>query len=322
MGTTWTDDEYASVAKALLYPSYLPSFVSIGTSYLVFTLTRKLSAALQQVPPFVKEDILQISSSIHSLERKISGIDESDPGLYDPTVVQVDRIKLDPSAGMTTRVSQVARLRSQLSSMLGVEVNPESPLSRDNAGGSIYASICLQLSGGVAMSTLLERLSPKVAAIRGRVHGMVGTHVFRVFLVTLSWSGGEPGRGYSSEQSRIELGCGRTSNGRIVAPAVMDATGPAARYKYLPEGLVEEGDLVVTEISDYLVEEYNLSTFGDLKTDESTFFEVQHDRRQDSTRLRRYQLVGQPQHDAQGCQWILHLRPIVTQSEAFAEAPL
>lgn len=172
------------------------------------------------------------------------------------------------------------------------------------------------------MTTLLERLSPRVAMIRAKAHGMVGTHVYRLFLVKQTWTGGEPGRGEAIESSRLELGCGRTSDGRVVAPAIQDATGPAARYKYLAEGIVEEGDIVVTEISDYLVEEYNISTFGDLQTDESTFFEVQHDRRQDESRLRRYQLVGQPQHDVQGCQWILHLRPIVTQSEAFAEAPL
>lgn len=157
--------------------------------------------------------------------------------------------------------------------------------------------------------TLVERLGRRVAAIRGRVHGAVGTHAYRVFLVTTQWGGSEPGRG-EKIATRQELFCGRDRSGRLVPPAVQDAVGYYARFKSTEVGQIEDGSIVVSEISDVGLVEVGISDFATLAEDESSTFEVIQDGRDGSDSPARVMVLdGAPQHDVQGCQWIIRLRP-------------
>lgn len=156
--------------------------------------------------------------------------------------------------------------------------------------------------------TLLERLSPRVASIRASVHGRVGTHAYRVFLVHTSWSGGEPGRG-TKTTDRHELGCGK-HDGRIVPPSVQDAIGLNLQLRAELHGLGESGTVIVREVSDYLLTELGIADFASLAANEASYFEIVQDDR-DGTGpkpVRAMVLDGTPQHDVQGCQWILVLR--------------
>lgn len=142
MATTWNDEEYARVAIALLYPGHRPTFLPVGVSVLVFQLVRKLSAALEQLPEIVKGRVLDLCGEIEALERDLSGVDSSIAGLQDPSVLRVDKITLDPTAGLRIRAEQVARVRARLVGLVGVPVNPESDLSGSSEAGGINASIC------------------------------------------------------------------------------------------------------------------------------------------------------------------------------------
>ena len=149
---------------------------------------------------------------------------------------------------------------------------------------------------------------------------MVGDHPYRVFLVTSRWTGGAPGRGEKLEGSRIELACGRDCNGRLVPPAVEDMGAFLLRHRILDVGTVEEGSIVVSEISEIGWIEAGLVNFERLKCDESSWFEVEQDGRDGDSPdrpRRRMNLGAPPYRDAQGCQWIIRLKPHSGMSEPF-----
>ena len=165
--------------------------------------------------------------------------------------------------------------------------------------------------------TFLERFAKTADRIRGNVHGRMGTHAYRVTLVLKTWPGGEPGRG-KPRNMRYELGCGKDSTGRVVPPSVLDDEGVKLRYGNRAEGMIEEGELLISEISAALITELGLSQFGSLTDDESVIFEVQQDTRDGSTApVRTMLLKASPTHDVQGCQWSLVLKPAQAENEAF-----
>lgn len=167
--------------------------------------------------------------------------------------------------------------------------------------------------------TLVERLGRRVAAIRGRVHGAVGTHAYRVWLVTKVWPGGEPGRGQATSK-RTELFCGKDRQGRLVPPSVLDAEGIRQKYRFDQSGIVEEGEILVEEISDVGMIEAGLADFARLAESEGSVFEIQQDGRDGTDPpVRTYALNGSPQHDVQGCQWIVRLRPLQGFSQPFSK---
>ena len=168
-----------------------------------------------------------------------------------------------------------------------------------------------------APRTFLERFAKTADRIRGNVHGRMGTHAFRVWLVLTTWPGGEHGRG-TPRKVHHEIGCGRDSSGRVVPPSVLDDEGIKLRYGDRAEGLIEEGELLISEVSASLITELGLSQFGSLADDESAVFEVQQDARDGSTApVRTMLLKGSPTHDVQGCQWSLVLKPAQADNDAF-----
>lgn len=169
--------------------------------------------------------------------------------------------------------------------------------------------------------TFVERFGPRAARIRGRVHGRIGTHAYRVFHVVTEWAGGEPGRG-DSKETRVELYCGRGLCGRLVPPSVEDAVGYAAKHRFSEVGIIEDGSVIVSEISDVALPEAKLVDFSRLLPGESSLFEIVQDDRDGGgidQPVRRMALDGAPQHDVQGCQWIIKLRPHSGFSQPFGQ---
>jgi len=165
--------------------------------------------------------------------------------------------------------------------------------------------------------TFLERFAKTADRVRGTVHGRMGGHAYRVTLVLSTWSGGEPGRG-KQIKTRHELGCGKDQHGRIVPPSVLDDAGVKLRYGDRAEGMIEEGELWITEISATLITELGLSQFGALADDESVVFEVQQDSRDGyAAPVRTMLLKGSPMHDVYACAWSLALKPAEADNEAF-----
>lgn len=154
--------------------------------------------------------------------------------------------------------------------------------------------------------TFLERWAPRVACIRGRVHGRMGTRPYRVFVVVVGWSGGEPGRGQREELRRTELGCGLGCQGGVTPPVVL-LSGAWSRSMH---GLVEQGQAVLEEL-DPRYTEAELVAYGRCADDEQTFVEITQDGRDGDTAdrpVRRYLIDGPPQRTTKPYGWVLRLR--------------
>lgn len=160
--------------------------------------------------------------------------------------------------------------------------------------------------------TLHEELAAEAAQIRGEVHGCVGDRPYRVFLVVVGWTGGEPGRGEQVELRRTELGCGPSCEGRPTPPLVI-LSGGWARSMH---GVVEEGFAVLEEI-DPTYTEAQLSVYGRLEAGEAAHVEIVADERDGvggGSPVRRFRLNGPPFRDARRFSWVLRLRSVEPQA--------
>lgn len=154
--------------------------------------------------------------------------------------------------------------------------------------------------------TLLEELACDVAAIKGDVYGWAGTRPYRVFVVVVGWSGGEPGRGTREELRRTELGCGPGCQGGVTPPAVL-LEGTFARSQH---GLVEQGRAVLEEL-DPRYTEAQLVNYGRCGPDEQTYIEITQDERDGDAAdrpVRRYLIDGPPFRDTDQVSWVMRLR--------------
>lgn len=153
--------------------------------------------------------------------------------------------------------------------------------------------------------TLMEELAPEIASIRGEVHGMAGVFPYRVFLVTVAWSGGEKGRGKQDEVSRVELGCGKQEDGSVSPPEVT-LEGSFSRAL---QGVVDAGQAVVGKL-DPTYTETELCNYGRLQESEESFYEVRRDGRDGAAPDRpvgRYVLLGKPAQERYAQGWALRL---------------
>lgn len=130
--SNWTDEEYARVATALLYPGYQPTFLSVGFTPEEFHMTRLLRVALDQLPDSSKAEVLAYADRVKTLNLGL--IEKGDPAQVDG-VKKVDRIEFFELAQQRGDVERSVDLaRGLLSSVLGVPVN-ESRLANTRGGG-------------------------------------------------------------------------------------------------------------------------------------------------------------------------------------------
>jgi len=132
--TTWTNEEYAIVAGALLYPeSRLAVVVSGVTPEAAFAY--QLDGRLAQLGPEAKQRVLDLARQIRAGESALlAGMLGSSCGSQRGAVLQVGDIRLDPRLGRTEREALLSRARALLSSMVDWPVNPNTSLE---AGGGI-----------------------------------------------------------------------------------------------------------------------------------------------------------------------------------------
>lgn len=134
---------------------------------------------------------------------------------------------------------------------------------------------------------------------------MAGIHPYRVFLITLAWSGGAQGRGDKAETSRIELRCGFDACGKPTPPRVT-LEGSFSRAL---QGVVDEGQAVVEKL-DPTYTETELCDYGRLREGEESFYEIRHDGRDGGAPDRpvgRYVLLGKPVRETYAEGWRLRL---------------
>lgn len=135
--TTWTDEEFATVAGALLYPESRRAAVVSGYSPAV-PMAWELDGRLQQLGPQAKARALVLAQQIRAGEAALLGAalggDAGCGDFRDGAVIQVGDIKFDPRLGRTERESMLARARGLLASMVDFVVNPNAQLG---VGGGI-----------------------------------------------------------------------------------------------------------------------------------------------------------------------------------------
>lgn len=135
MPTSWTDEEYATVATALLYPGGRLRTVVSGYQPASFPLGWQLDARLQQLDESAKQQALTLARQIQAGEEGLaSSILGSSGGCAGGrgAVLQVGDIRLDPRLGRSEKEGILQRLRARLAALVDFEINPNRP---DLAGG-------------------------------------------------------------------------------------------------------------------------------------------------------------------------------------------
>lgn len=133
--TTWNDEEYATLAGALLYPEGRRAVVVSGYSPAV-PLAWQLDSRLQQLGPEAKARALDLARQIRAAEEAMfQGAfgGGSCAGAGRGAVLQVGDIRLDPRLGRTERETVITRARQRLALMVDFPVNPNAHL--DASGG-------------------------------------------------------------------------------------------------------------------------------------------------------------------------------------------
>ena len=121
--TTWTDEEYACVAAALLWPSSRQSVLVMGmfpAGALPFQLGGRLSALAETE----KASALSLARQIEAAERELyamaSGCSQK------LSVTRVGDIELDVRAGLAQRRQIIAEMRGRLALAVNFIVNPNA----------------------------------------------------------------------------------------------------------------------------------------------------------------------------------------------------
>ena len=134
--TTWTTEEYATLAGALLYPESRAAVVVSGVTP-SDALGWQLDARLQQLGPEAKQRALALAEKIRQgeealLSNLLGGAGGC--GGQRGSVIRVGDIQLDPRLGRTERENALGRARALLSSMVDFPVNPNATVT---SGGGI-----------------------------------------------------------------------------------------------------------------------------------------------------------------------------------------
>jgi hypothetical protein len=148
--------------------------------------------------------------------------------------------------------------------------------------------------------SLVESLGGIVDDIR-QINTDLGARPYRVFSVTLKWSGGEIGRGDAEVVSETEF---------LPTPDLSSIN--SVRRSLLSGGNVERGGLALYEISPrYTEDQLDALCYGDRECRGpafQTFIEVSIDRRDgDRTKRRRFTIAAVPYRDAKRFQWTVDL---------------
>jgi hypothetical protein len=131
--TSWSDEEYGAVAKALLYPGSRVAAVVVGYSGAV-PIAWQLDGRLQQLDPATKADALTLARQIQAGEDALLAGALGGCGSNRGAVLQVGDIRLDPRLGRTEREALLDRARERLAALVDFCVNPDRP-SLGGGGG-------------------------------------------------------------------------------------------------------------------------------------------------------------------------------------------
>ncbi len=137
MATAWTDEEYAQVATALLYPAYRRAQVTQAWQ-LDNSFEYALVAKLEAIPAAAKAGVLLLASQIAAKETVLA---ENGPSVSaEDNIKKVDRIEFfEPHMARREAEKSIDRLRARLSALIDHPVNPNVDL---NAGGGVCSAVC------------------------------------------------------------------------------------------------------------------------------------------------------------------------------------
>jgi len=134
VSTAWTEDEYARIATALLYPAYRRVQITYGHQ-LDNSYEYALNAKLEAMPERGKEGALALADQIQELEADLIRSTTNGEG-----VRKVDRIEFFTLAEQRAeRERNLERTRMRLSALIDHPVNPTPGLT---TAGGINASVC------------------------------------------------------------------------------------------------------------------------------------------------------------------------------------
>jgi hypothetical protein len=134
MPTSWTDEEFAKVSEALLYPGARVATVITGYSPAV-AVAWELDARLQMLDEAGKARALQKAQAILLAEDSLLGKALSCEQL---NVIRVGDIQFDPRLGIDQSGRLITRARELLSAFVDFPVNPNA--SGATGGGGINAT--------------------------------------------------------------------------------------------------------------------------------------------------------------------------------------
>lgn len=129
--TAWSDEEYARVAKALLWPPFRRAVVTIGYVSATDQLNYALDAKLKQLGPADKVEALTLADRI-----LVANLAYEDAVLVAPEVTRVGEISRDMKAGLEQRLGVIREMRARLSALVDHPVNPKADPALNEGGGA------------------------------------------------------------------------------------------------------------------------------------------------------------------------------------------
>lgn len=146
-------------------------------------------------------------------------------------------------------------------------------------------------------NSIVDKLIPKVDAIRAKLYGLAGTRQHAVHVVRRRWDGGRRNVGAATIVSDAAMS---------PPPAVLDAKGKPLSYEATPIGRDEEGEIELHEVSLTMTEAELLGT--PIAANEEWYFRVT-DAHGQGIRPRYYVPSKPPRADREKeIGWIVYLK--------------
>lgn len=134
----WTDQEYAEVAEALLWPVSRSNVLTIGPTP-AYLYGAHLDARLQQLDAISKARALELARQVRAIEDKriaeVTGTGGSCGSDID--IVQVGDIRFDHSTRQQRTDSMLGTLRGRLAALVDFWINPNAGGAGGGGAGSI-----------------------------------------------------------------------------------------------------------------------------------------------------------------------------------------
>ncbi len=136
MPTAWTDEEYATVAEALLWPLSRTAVLTYGLTPSYF-YGRDLDARLQQLTEISKARALELARQVRAIEDKRIAEVMGGAGSCgsDLDIVKVGDITFDRSQSQMRTDSVLGTLRGRLAAVVDYFINPGQGGAASNVGG-------------------------------------------------------------------------------------------------------------------------------------------------------------------------------------------